>query len=291
MNVSKCVFTIALAAFDPAGHALDQSSNVKIFNLPNSTQAPLWPPAELVDKDGDFVVVGTLLRKGSDGSVVPATGAALVSVNTTPPLNAAGVEDFSNPLGASYDIIRDLDLSPGSSDRNIELYSDSYGPPKGNFGGESRIPMEGVSRYNLNALPDPCPELFPTESQKFAFKRKSYPLGHAPILGFQGDQVAYDADTGAQYDPMSASGPGCGAGCSGENNVDTRPHHEKITLGEWLDGVATVKISLENRDAGTGKFTAAHFNISLKKAIPNGVYTAAGVSPALNRRDPQHHTD
>lgn len=302
MNVSKHVLTVGLAALaggvapnlfadgrsNDSNHWRDQAKTVRTFNLPNSTQAPLWPPAEIVDKNGDFVVVGTLLRKAMDGSVAPGIGGAIVSANTTPPLNEAGVEDFSNLLGASYDIIRELDLSPGSKDREIELFSSSYGPSKGNFGGASRIPMAGKSRYNLNALPDPCPEIFPSESQKYTYTRDSYPLRAAPILGFQGDQVAYDVNTGAQYDPMAGSGPGCGAGCSGENNVDSRPHG-KITLGQWLDGTATVEIRLKDPNPA-GEFRAAKFTVSLAKAIPDAVYTVwlARASVASNQGQPEY---
>ena len=189
---------------------------LKIMTIPAATQAPVWPPAEIVDENGDFVVVGTILRKGEDGQGVPSIGAAIVSKDTVPPLNDAGVEDFSNPFGSYYTIIRELDLSEGSPDRDIELYSASFGPARGSFGGGGRIPQDGDSMYNLNGLPDTCPEIFPSESQAYTFKRDSFPILRAPVLGFQGDQVAYDVDTGLEFDPMLASGEGCGAGCSGD---------------------------------------------------------------------------
>jgi len=273
------------------GHHREKAkNNIKIIKLPNATQAPFWPPAEVVDKDGNFVVVGNVLRRSDNGSVRFETGAALVSANTTPPVDADGVEDFSNPLGAPYEIIRELDLSPHSSDRDIELFTVSYGPPRGLFGGGGRIPMEGKSAYNLNSLPDSCPDLFPGKSQEYGYKRRSFPLGRASVAGFQGDQVAYDSDTGLPYDPMLASGEGCGAGCTGENRVDFYPGDGRITLGEWIDGVATVKIRLKDWDEDSQAYTSASFHVSLKNAIPNALYTVwlPRTNVAVNQGQPEY---
>lgn len=249
-----------------------KKNNSITINLPNATQAPVWPPSEIVDKDGNFIVVGTLLRD-KDGVVTPEIGAALVSPETVPPLNEHGVEDFTNPMGSSYTIVRDLDLTKGSSDLDLELFTLSYGPTVGSFGGGGRIPVEGTSTYNLNGLPDSCPEIFPSESQKYTYKRESFPLNRAPVLGFQGDQVAYDVDSGIPFDPMLASGKDCGAGCSGENNVDNYPLKNNVTLGEWLEGKATLNVKLKDWDRKAKAYTAAVFKVKLRHAVPNGVYT------------------
>jgi hypothetical protein len=133
--------------------------------------------------------------------------------------------------------------------------------------------MEGESQYNLNGLPYSCPEVFPSESQKYSYMRESYPLNRAPVLGFQGDQVAYDVDSGVPFDPMLGSGEDCGDGCSGENDVDTYPLEENVTLGEWLDGKATLSIRLKDWSREKEAFTAASFRLVLENAIPNGLYT------------------
>jgi len=250
-----------------------KKNNFKLIKIANSTQAPIWPPAEVVDKDGNFVIVGTVLRKNEDGGVSPTIGSAIVSKNTVPPLNEQGIEDFSNPLGAHHDVIRELDLSEGSADRDIELYSLSFGPARGNFGGGPRSPKEGESPYNLNGLAEVCPEIFPSNSQAYTYTRDSFPLSRAPVLGFQGDQVAYDVDSGEQYDPRLASGEGCGAGCSGENITDTYPLKSTVTLGEWIDASAYLKVRLTDWDARQNRYTAAKFRVVLRKALPNSIYT------------------
>jgi hypothetical protein len=241
-----------------------------------TTQGPPWPPSTLTDVHGDFVVVGSVLTQIAPGVIVPVPRqAALVSKNTVPPLNG-GVEDFSNPFGAAYQLVRALDLRPGSADLAMVLHTPSFGPPRGSFGGGPRIPMTGDSPYNLNMVPDTCADLFPGASQSAVFKRPSFPLHEYPIPGFQGDQVAYDADTGEPYDPHASSGPGCGAGCPGENDVDRR-RSTPITLGEWLRARGEVDFRLTRYNAAAGGFTAARVEVRLRGLLPHSVYTAWGI--------------
>ena len=95
--------------------AQTNSSRTMIIDLPVSTQGPLWPPSEIVDRDGNFVILGgVILSRDASGRVVPVPGqAAIVSKETIPPLDSAGREDFSNQLGSAYTVLRTLDLSPG----------------------------------------------------------------------------------------------------------------------------------------------------------------------------------
>lgn len=51
------------------------------FQLTPTTQGPLYPPSEIVDKNGDFVVVGNLARE--DKAI--SWGMAIVSKNSTAP--------------------------------------------------------------------------------------------------------------------------------------------------------------------------------------------------------------
>lgn len=250
-------------------------TEVRDFNM--TTQGPPWPPSTVVDKDGNFVVVGTVLTRDNSGTVVSVPGkAALVSKNTVPPLDSNGVEDFSNPLAAPYKVIRYLDLRHGSRDRKIVLYSPSFGPSKGDFGGGPRIPMEGKSRYNLNMIPSPCPEVFPATSQLHSFTRKSFPLHKYPVLGLQGDQVAYDVDTGEPYDPMTRSGTGCENGCSGESMVDFYDQ-APVTLGKWIQARGNFRIALTRYSRSAGGYTAARIDLKLRNLLPHSVYTAWGV--------------
>ncbi len=248
---------------------------IRNFNI--TTQGPPWPPSTLVDKSGNFVVVGTVITQDAAGGIktVP-NGAALVSKDTVPPLNAQGKEDFSNPFAAPYTIIRNLDLSRGSRDRKIELFTPSFGPFTGSWGGGPRIPMEGASKYNLNMIPTPCPEIFPSESQKTSFTRPSFPLQQYPILGFQGDDLEYDVDSGEPYDPMTASGPGCEMGCPGETDVDFRSD-KPITLGDWLSAKGKFGVRLSDYSKRAGGYKSAVFKLQFERLLPHSVYTAWAV--------------
>lgn len=266
----------ALAVSSGAATAGEHSSPHARRVLETTTQGPPWPPSTVTDANGDFVVVGNVLTQVAPGVIVPLPGkAALVSKNTVPPLTN-GVEDFSNPFAAAYTVLRPLDLAPGSSDLRTILHTPSFGPPRGAFGGGARIPMAGDSPYNLNMVPDTCPELFPSSAQSHAYTRPSFPLHEYPILGFQGDQVAYDVDDGSAYDPHATSGPGCGAGCAGENRTDQR-RGTPITLGEWLRARGEVDFRLVRYSAVAGGFTAARVEMRFTGLLPRSVYTVWGI--------------
>jgi hypothetical protein len=255
----------------PRGH---QGPTTIVRQLPNTTQGPPWPPSELANADGDFVVVGSILTEVAPGVIVPIpTRGALVSKNTVPPLGPDGREDFTNLLGAPYTVIRPLDLRRGSPDLDMELFALSYGPPEGDFGGRSRVPKEGDSPFNLNALGTTCADLFPTEAQRFTFTRDAFPLSEVPVASFRGDGVQYDVDSGLPFDPRLRSGSDCFPdGCSGEDPTsfrDTTP----ITLGRWLSARGKVRIQLRDFDRGERFFTRAKFDYTLNNLIPHGVYT------------------
>ncbi len=257
-------------------HSAANHGNVAVRSFNVTTQGPLWPPSTLVDENGDFIVVGQILKEISPGVIAPVPGgAALVAKETIPPLTN-DIEDFSNPLAAPYQVIRSLDLSARSRDRDMVLFSPSFGPVSGAFGGGPRIPMEGESEYNLNQVGSVCPEAFAAASQASAFKRPSFPLHQYPILGFQGDQVAYHVDTGEPFDPMTSTGAGCESGCTGENRIDSR-RQQPVTLGEWVSARGKMKISLVNYDRRQGGFTAAKFALKFQRLLPDSVYTVWGI--------------
>ena len=238
------------------------------------TQGPLWPPSEAVDENGDYVVVGVLLEEVEPGvNDLRPTAGALVSKNTVPPLDENGREDFTNPLGAPHQVIRELDLSPGSPDLDIELFTNSYGPAIGDFGGQGRVPAEGDGPYNLNQLGLVCADAFPASGQDRTYIRPRFPLVAHPVNSFRGDQVQYDAEDGSAFDPQLGSGSNCFPdGCSGEDITSFRPE-EPITLGQWIRARALLFIRLENFDAEQGAFTHARFTFFARGLIPNAMYT------------------
>ncbi|HBK55015.1 MAG TPA: hypothetical protein DDZ76_01805 [Xanthomonadales bacterium] len=245
--------------------------------IPNTTQGPLWPPSAITNEDGDFVVVGIVLTENPDGTVGLAFDQpALVDKHTPPPLDSEGREDFSNPFGAPYRIKRLLDLNENSADLDMVLYTNSYGPHTGDFGGGPRIPRIGETRYNLNSFHtrgENCPDLFPAESQRTSYMRPSYPLHQVPIWGLQGDQVAYDADTGEEFVPRLRNGAGCAPdGCSGEDPFMTR-RQEPITLGEWLKAKLDLTVTLSDYDPEQRAYTAAEFEIVGRNLLPEAIYT------------------
>ncbi|WP_416398618.1 hypothetical protein [Allohahella sp. A8] len=262
--------TVALAAGEERNVAGRSSM---IIDLPVSTQGPLWPPSEVTNKDGDFILVGNLLKEVQPGmfGMVP-NQAVLVSKETVPPLDENGVEDPDDWFGAPHQVIRPLDLSKGSADLDMVLYATSFGPVEGS-GGSPQIPKVGDSPYNLNKDLQVCPDVFPTDTQKVNYFRPSYPLHQVPVVGFQGDGVAYDPNTGDAYDPMTASNdPSCAAtGCSGEDPMDAR-RTDPITLGEWLEADGKMRIKLTKRNAKR-QYTHARFDFELRDMLPNSVYT------------------
>lgn len=290
MNDQAITRLVIISAFPLLAHAILPSTAIALeldeqtkpprpgltMRLHNTTQGPLWPPSALTDENGDFIVIGNLLRD-QEGQVVLSPGqAAIVSKDTIPPLNNDGVEDFSNPFGAPYKILRMIDLRAGSPDRNLVLNTNSYGPAIGSFGGGPRIPREGDSRYNLNGFHlngQNCPELFPAASQSQTYTRPSFGLHEAPVWGFQGDGVAYDVDTGQQYEPRLKNGSNClPDGCPGEDSFHTR-RAEPITLGEWLKADVRMKVGLTHYDRARAGFTGARFEVTARKLLPNSIYT------------------
>lgn len=219
------------------------------------TQGPLWPPSAVVDENGDFVVVGTILEPGPGGRAVPVPGAAIVSKDTVPPA------DFSDPFAAPYDVLRPLDLSYGSPDRHLGLYSVSMGPAADGTTGAPRIPDADHGAFDLNGSGVACPEFFPSAAQSTSLHRASYPLHQVPIWGFQGDQVVYDADSGEPVDAPN------------ENVIDVRPRDDEITLGDWTRGRSSVYIRLRGYDHAQHAFTRASFRFRFRRLLPNSVYS------------------
>lgn len=268
------------ASFAGAGSEAADPSNVATPKLFVTTQGPFWPPSEVADEDGNFVLLGINLTSPGPGMISPEpNSAAIISKDTVPPLDANGKETPFNWFAAPYQTVRSLNLNAGSPDLNMVLYSHSFGPAEGDFGPAPRIPALGDSKFNLNGLLLVCKDLFPTAAQATNYKRPAFPLHQVPIWGFQGDGIGYDPETGAVVDPMIATGPGCPfLGCSGEDKISFR-REKPITLGEWLRAKGEVTIKLIRFDEVQGGFTHAKFDFEFRDLLPESVYTVWAVRP------------
>ena len=256
-------FALVLSALGTVRAQEESSPNRLTITLSAITVGPPWPPSEVMDENGDFVCIGRILEvpDGNGNFFFGPRRTVIVSKETVPPLGPDGKEDFSNVFGAPHLVLRELDLSEGSADLDMVLYSTSFGPVSGDFNGGPRIPRAGESTYNLNPLPPVCPELFPGFSQE-SYTRPSFPLHEVPIWGLLGDGKRYDPDTGEAIAVV-------------EPPVDVRPRTEPIRLRDWLraDGKSKLIVKLTDFDPGVGGFTAAHFKFRFRDLIPKGVYT------------------
>lgn len=127
-----------------------------ILDLSITTQGPTYPPSEVMDGDGNFIVIGRVNRAGADGTVTAAWEAAIVGADSPLP-----------PFGRNlpYRIVRDLDPDRLSeADRALVLHT---------------LP-----------LPLPChnyPMVFAPEQRPDADRvvRPSHPFHRAPIPDFR----------------------------------------------------------------------------------------------------------
>jgi len=70
------------------------------YDLSLTTQGPTYPPSEVMDEAGNFIVIGRINRAASNGVVIADWGCALVSPHSTVPSFGAN---------APYKILRELD--------------------------------------------------------------------------------------------------------------------------------------------------------------------------------------
>ena len=286
------------------------------LELPNSTQGPPWPPSEMMDEDGNFIVVGFLIQNKNP---VP-NQAAIVSKDTPPPLGPDGKEDFNvlpSPgayFTADYQVVRYLDLQPRSTDLDIVLYNASYGPRQGNFGGGPRIPKEGDSRYNLNSIPPHNPNLFPLGPFETTYTQPRYPLHQAPIWGLDANnRLRSGFEPGIVVDPpgeTAVARPIAPAlGSDGDETIvgtlnriaetidrlvySSQPspsvcgpmtfgerRHKPITLRDWLRARGQATITLTRYDLAVSAYTAGRFDLVLSHLLPHAVYITFAIRQA-----------
>jgi len=95
----------------------------KTFDLSVTTQGPTYPPSEVMDKDGNFIVIGRVNRETANG-VSTNWGQAIVTPDSPVPT-------FGDQL--PYEIVRELDLNTGSADLNKVLYTLPLPLPANNY--------------------------------------------------------------------------------------------------------------------------------------------------------------
>jgi len=125
------------------------------YELSVTTQGPLYPPSEVMDADGHFVVVGGINRALPDGTVAVRWGRAVVAADSPLP-----------PFGrnAPYRIIRELPEELSVEDRAMVLHT-------------LPLPLP-CTNYTAVMAPDQQPD-------PFSVVRPSYPFHQVPIPDLQ----------------------------------------------------------------------------------------------------------
>lgn len=121
----------------------------KIYDLVVTTQGPTYPPSEIMDKDGNFVVIGKLNLIDVNGNFYQEWGNAIVSPKSALPR-------FGENL--PYDIIKRFDVNNIRSEDDRMLYT-------------LPLPLP-CNNYPMNFAPEQTP---------IYCDRPSYPLHQAPI--------------------------------------------------------------------------------------------------------------
>ncbi|WJZ02942.1 hypothetical protein [Corynebacterium freiburgense] len=96
--------------------------NVKTFSMVPTTQGPFYPPSEVMDQNGNFVVVGKINRKGSLGNEA-SWGAAIVAVDPAPKFGTH----------RPYRIIEELDEDDSARLEEIVLHTLPLPLPSNNY--------------------------------------------------------------------------------------------------------------------------------------------------------------
>lgn len=90
---------------DPESRPIREKANMKkqTYKLELTTQGPLYPPSEVMDEDGNFIVIGQITRTTASGSCKTQWGHAIVSPKSTVPpfgkvLPYEIIESFNTPF-------------------------------------------------------------------------------------------------------------------------------------------------------------------------------------------------
>ncbi|MGW2474464.1 hypothetical protein [Streptomyces sp. NPDC001665] len=131
------------------------------LELSLTTQGPLYPPSEVMDADGNFVVVGMINRTTRDGAIRPDWGAAVVSPDSPLP-------EFGGL--APYTVVRELDTDPDGADKDIVLHTLPLPLPCNNYSmvfAPEQLPEAGQVKRPSHAFHEvPIPDLRPEDGPK-----------------------------------------------------------------------------------------------------------------------------
>lgn len=128
-----------------------------VYSLSVTTQGPLYPPSEIMDVDGNFVVIGRVPRKGGTAP----WAAAIVSERTRPPV--------FGELG-EHDVLRWVDLDGLGLDAERVLYTLPLPLPANNypmlFAPDQRLGANNEVRPSYPLHEAPIPDLRPEDGRR-----------------------------------------------------------------------------------------------------------------------------
>ncbi len=96
----------------------------KEYSLVVTTQGPSYPPSELMDQDGNFIVIGKLNLSDKHGECYQEWGSAIVSVKSLIP-------EFGKNL--PYNIIKKFNWAKLSKQDDYALYTLPWPLPCNNY--------------------------------------------------------------------------------------------------------------------------------------------------------------
>lgn len=123
----------------------------KLYELSVTTQGPTYPPSEVMDDDGNFIVIGRVNRRGPAGECLSEWSQAIVSASSMVPA-------FGENL--PYEVVRNLPERLTPTDEAIVLHT-------------LPLPLP-CNNYPMVFAPEQCPEAT-------SVCRPSYPFHRVPI--------------------------------------------------------------------------------------------------------------
>jgi hypothetical protein len=138
----------------------------KTYRLDLTTQGPTYPPSELMNEDGDFVVIGRINEASATGRLIERNDTSGPGAHGTRSRWGAAIVAADSPLprfgeNAPYRIVRELDLSNlSTADRGMVLCT-------------LPVPLP-CNNYPMTFSPD-------QGCSHRVWPRPSYPLHRAPI--------------------------------------------------------------------------------------------------------------
>lgn len=151
----------------------------RTYELSLTTQGPTYPPSELMNADGDFIVIGRINSMQQEGAVAaPGNVIDVHGAHGTGTHWGAAVVSADSPVppfgsNAPYRIVRDLDLDNLSeTDRRMVLYTLPIPLPTNNYA--MHFAPEQSSFHNMRVRPSyplhaaPIPDLRPEDGLRRA---------------------------------------------------------------------------------------------------------------------------